>query len=167
MVAIVAVIAAANGHKPAGTVSPLLRTTAPAVTAVAHQPPRATPAPRDPILIDGKPPSRLLTDAQARSASDRVVTVRRALVSSVPADEGFWIEAGGGHRVWVQLRTGGTESQIQVRPGDDVSFTGTVRAHGPDFAAFVGVTGTADAAALAATAVHVETAPSSLHLSGR
>ena len=60
------------------------------------------------------------------------VTVDRARVDSVPADEGFWVAVGGG-RVWVQLTTAG-ESPFEVEPGDRVTFAGDVATHGRDFA---------------------------------
>lgn len=59
------------------------------------------------------------------------VSARGAEVEDVPADEGFWVSAGG-DRVWVQIGTAG-ESPFVVEPGDRVSFAGTVVAHGPDF----------------------------------
>ncbi|QJY47689.1 hypothetical protein [Pseudonocardia broussonetiae] len=59
------------------------------------------------------------------------VSARGAEVESVPADEGFWV-SGGGDPVWVQIGTAG-ESPFVVEPGDRVSFTGSVVAHGPDF----------------------------------
>ena len=46
-------------------------------------------------------------------------------MQSVPADEGFWVTADGGDRVWVQIETTG-ESPFVVEPGTRVSFTGTV-----------------------------------------
>lgn len=58
------------------------------------------------------------------------VSARDVEVEGVPADEGFWV-SGGGDRVWVQIGTAG-ESPFVVEPGDRVSFTGTVVAHGPD-----------------------------------
>jgi RNA polymerase sigma factor (sigma-70 family) len=48
-------------------------------------------------------------------------------VESVPADEGFWVGAGPGRRVWVQLRTP-TESAVRVKPAQHASFTGTIEA---------------------------------------
>lgn len=52
-------------------------------------------------------------------------------VDAVPADEGFWVDAGG-DRVWVQVDTAG-ESPFAVLEGQRLDFTGTVVAHGPDF----------------------------------
>jgi hypothetical protein len=62
----------------------------------------------------------------------RRVVADNAVVISVPGDEGFWV-ATGGKDAWVQLLTAG-ESPFTVEPGDRVSFTGDVVAHGADFA---------------------------------
>lgn len=53
-------------------------------------------------------------------------------VDGVPADEGFWVDPGG-DRMWVQVDTAG-ESPYTVEEGRRVAFTGTVVAHGADFA---------------------------------
>jgi hypothetical protein len=52
-------------------------------------------------------------------------------VTSVDADEGFWVQSGG-RRAWVQIETA-AESPYTVRPGDTVSFSGRVLPHDPDF----------------------------------
>lgn len=49
-------------------------------------------------------------------------------VISVPADEGFWIETGGGGRLWVQL-IGAGESPTNVDKRDRVSFQGEIVAN--------------------------------------
>jgi hypothetical protein len=69
---------------------------------------------------------------ELRDVAGRRVTTTGAQVEDVPADEGFWVSAGGGERVWVQVDTAG-ESPFVVEPGARVSFTGQVVAHGPDF----------------------------------
>ncbi len=66
------------------------------------------------------------------SVAGRRVVVDRALVQGVPADEGFWISAGDGDRVWVLLTTAG-ESPFTVRPDQRVSFTGEAVEHDADF----------------------------------
>ena len=48
-------------------------------------------------------------------------------VTSVDADEGFWV-AKDGRSAWVQLQTS-TESPYTVRPGDVVSLNGIVLPH--------------------------------------
>lgn len=52
-------------------------------------------------------------------------------VDAVPADEGFWVDAGD-DRVWVQVDTAG-ESPFAVLEGQRLDFTGSVVAHGADF----------------------------------
>jgi hypothetical protein len=81
------------------------------------------------------------------------VTMSRVQVQSVPADEGFWVDSDHG-RVWVQIDTR-RESPYTVSRGEVVSFTGTVVAHGQDYPAQVGVTGSEGAAALAAQGAHI------------
>jgi len=82
-------------------------------------------------------------------------------VESVPADEGFWMDAGAG-RVWVQLETAG-ESAVTIVAGDRVSFTGEVVAHGRDFADRPEFPQD-DAEALADAGAHVEVAVADLRL---
>ena len=52
-------------------------------------------------------------------------------VTTVDADEGFWVTKDG-RRAWIQLETA-TESPYTVRPGDTVSFSGRVLPHDPNF----------------------------------
>ena len=52
-------------------------------------------------------------------------------VMTVDADEGFWVSKDG-HTAWVQLETY-TESPYIVKPGDVVSFRGTVLPHDDRF----------------------------------
>jgi hypothetical protein len=52
-------------------------------------------------------------------------------VTSVDADEGFWVQKGN-RRAWIQLQTA-TESPYTVRVGDTVSLSGQVLTHNPDF----------------------------------
>ena len=61
----------------------------------------------------------------------RKVSAFGVRVTSVDADEGFWVDAGG-RRVWVQLETL-TESPYTVLPGQTVSFTGRVIPHEPNW----------------------------------
>jgi hypothetical protein len=75
---------------------------------------------------------RLVDVTDLSSVAGRRVVVDRAQVLGVPADEGFWISAGDGDRVWVQLTTAG-ESPFTVRPDQRVSFTGEVVEHDADF----------------------------------
>lgn len=80
-------------------------------------------------------------------------TMNAMLVVEVPADEGFWVDSDHG-RIWVQIETT-TESWYDVDVGDTVSFTGRVVAHGPDFAAQVGVTAAEGSADLTTAGAHV------------
>jgi len=52
-------------------------------------------------------------------------------VTSVDADEGFWVQKGN-RRAWIQLETA-TESPYTVKPGDVVSLSGRVLPHDPNF----------------------------------
>ena len=81
------------------------------------------------------------------------VTMSGLQVASVPADEGFWVDSDGG-RMWVQIETV-KESPYVVKAGQTVTFTGDVVAHGSDFPARVGVTGSEGGTALAKQAAHI------------
>jgi hypothetical protein len=63
----------------------------------------------------------------------RRVMAAGLLVTSVDADEGFWVEQGG-RSAWVQLDSAG-ESPYTIRPGDVVTLTGTVMSHDARFPA--------------------------------
>jgi hypothetical protein len=52
-------------------------------------------------------------------------------VTSVDADEGFWVEKDG-RMAWIQLQTS-VESPYTVRPGDVVSLNGIVLPHDPSY----------------------------------
>lgn len=93
--------------------------------------------------------------APQRPPATNVVTIA-ARVTSVPADEGFWIAQPGG-RVWVQM-TGSGESPQRIRPGQTVRFTGRRVAHGTGFARRVGLPQGPDATALDAQRSHLEVA---------
>jgi hypothetical protein len=71
------------------------------------------------------------TPADLTEYVGRKVSAFGATVTSVDADEGFWVDAGG-RRVWVQLETL-TESPYTVLPGQTVSFTGRVIPHEPNW----------------------------------
>jgi RNA polymerase sigma factor (sigma-70 family) len=80
---------------------------------------------------------------------------RAVPVADVPADEGFWVGGGAGQRLWVQVVTS-TESAVQVRPGDRVSFVGRALPAGPQLAQRAGLTGREGADELADLGVYVE-----------
>jgi len=72
----------------------------------------------------------------------------------VPADEGFWLGAGPGRRVWVQL-SGRGESAVQVRPGLRATFTATVVRAAADGPARLGLTAAEGAAELRAAGAYL------------
>lgn len=82
------------------------------------------------------------------------MTLNGVRVTSVPADEGFWVDTDLGS-VWVQIDTV-RESPYEVDPGDVVNVTGTVLRHGQDFPAQVGVTALEGGSELAAAGAHLE-----------
>ncbi|HVH23495.1 MAG TPA: hypothetical protein VNA11_13670 [Pseudonocardia sp.] len=81
------------------------------------------------------------------------ITMNNVYVSSVPADEGFWVDSDHG-RMWVQIETV-VESPYDVDAGDTVSFSGRVVAHGPEFPTQVGVTSGEGATGLAGAGAHI------------
>jgi RNA polymerase sigma factor (sigma-70 family) len=91
----------------------------------------------------------------------RPAVARDVPVQSVPADEGFWVGAGPGRRVWVQLRTA-TESTVRVRPGERASFTGRVVAAGAGMPAQVGLSTAEGAAELRTAGAYVLVDPAHL-----
>ncbi|HEU0103916.1 MAG TPA: sigma factor [Mycobacteriales bacterium] len=106
---------------PAGTTSP---SALPAAAPAAPAP--AAPAPPPGLTLDaGQGFDIALPDLLGRP-----VAARGVLVRSVPADEGFWVGPDDATQLFVHLPEG-VESPQAVRPGDRVSFTGTVRALEP------------------------------------
>lgn len=93
---------------------------------------------------------------------DRVVA-NGVEVDAVPADEGFWVDAGG-DRVWVQVDTAG-ESPFAVREGQRLDLTGTVVAHGADFVQQPDFPA-ADAEELADAGAHVEVDVADVRVAG-
>ena len=84
-------------------------------------------------------------------------------VDAVPADEGFWVDAGG-DRVWVQVDTAG-ESPFAVQEGQRLDLTGTVVAHGTDFVQQPDFPA-ADAEELADAGAHVEVDVADVRVAG-
>lgn len=82
------------------------------------------------------PPKRIagtvLTDAGPLRAepaalqdqAGKAVLVNRGAVSSVPADEGFWLKTDDGDQVWVVITATKGESAVHVQPGNAVTFAG-------------------------------------------
>jgi len=157
---VAAVIVATNAHAPARHTATSSSTTT--TSRVAST--RLAAPPSVQISIDGKPAAALLQTRRALALVGKPVEVRRLRVLSVPADEGFWIDAGSSRRVWVQLLTAQGESPVRIRPGMFVSFRGTLRAHGPAFPAAVGLTPSAGARELAARSLHIETDATAVRL---
>ena len=83
-------------------------------------------APSQPALVWPTDMPGPITDYVGRS-----VSAFGLQVTTVDADEGFWVTKGG-RRAWIQLETA-TESPYTVRPGDTVSFSGRVLPHDPSF----------------------------------
>jgi DNA-directed RNA polymerase specialized sigma24 family protein len=67
-----------------------------------------------------------MTGARRTGMVGQHVTAEAALVTSVPADEGFFIRACHRRKVWVQL-TGNGESAATIHPAEHVRLTGVVR----------------------------------------
>jgi hypothetical protein len=98
-----------------------------------------------------------------RGHAGRAAVAREVPVQSVAADEGFWVGAGPGRRVWVQLVTTG-ESAVRVRPGQVASFTAEVLPAGTDFPERAGVSAAEGAAEIRATGVYLRVDPDRLRL---
>jgi DNA-directed RNA polymerase specialized sigma24 family protein len=67
-----------------------------------------------------------MTGAERGGMVGQQVTAERASVASVPANEGFFVRACDGNRVWVHL-AGPGESRLHIRAHDHVTMTGVVR----------------------------------------
>jgi RNA polymerase sigma factor (sigma-70 family) len=152
-------------------------------TAVAAFAAFATPAPTPsaqptptqsvPVSAPAPPPDCLMVDAQGAAVpagglalvpAGTPLTVRGALVSIVPADEGFWTDCSGAP-IWVQF-SGPGESSPQVTVGQRIEVTGTVTPHAPGFAAGVGVGPEEDGARLDAAGVHLDVASETIVVQG-
>lgn len=117
--------------------------------------PAVTPALATIAALQGPNGAVVPDRAHLRGLAGRTVTARSVRVLAVPADEGFWVGDGPTERVWVQLSTAGGESGVDVRPGQRLSFSATVRADPPGFGASVGVSAADGAAALAGQGAHL------------
>lgn len=96
----------------------------------------------------------------------RSAVARAVPVQAVPADEGFWVGAGPGHRVWVQFAAGGGESAVRVRAGQHASFSASVRAVTAGAAARLGLSAAEGAAELTGAGAYLEVDPRRLVLTG-
>ena len=123
--------------------------TPPAPAPAPSPPPVAAPAVPATLGVGGTrllPAERL---GSLRAHAGQVAVARDVPVQSVAADEGFWVGAGPGQRVWVQLRSTG-ESAVRVRPGQVASFTAQVVPATADFPARAGVSAAEGAAEIRA-----------------
>jgi len=110
------------------------------------------------VLVAGRPLPRLGPTTALIGYVGLRVQARNVRVLTVPADEGFWVSTSRGGRLWVQLHTAtGTaaESNERVRPGQRLSFGGTIVRNGPGFPGRAGVSAAEGAAQLTAQGAHV------------
>lgn len=152
VVAVVAFVVSADGREtaaPPTTTTTTTTTTAPTPTSVAPPPP-----PPGKVRVPGGPlPSS--GDGMA-GATEQPVEARGAPVIEVPADEGFWMGADDGGRIWVQLTDVIGESPVKIRAGSRVTFTGRVVGHGPEMAGDAGLGPGPAADELVAQGQHIE-----------
>jgi RNA polymerase sigma factor (sigma-70 family) len=129
----------------------------------APPPPVAAPPAAVPATLSVAGSRVLPADRVSSMTADvgRPAVARDVPVESVPADEGFWVGAGPGRRVWVQLRTA-SESTVRVRPGERASFTGTVVAAPAGMPARVGLSTAEGAAELRTAGAYVLVDPAHL-----
>lgn len=132
----------------------------PPAPPVVAAPSAATPAT---LTVAGTPLLPAARVGPLRAHAGRTAVGRDVPVQAVVADEGFWVGAGPGRRVWVQLGTG-TESPVKVRPGQRASFTATVVPAPADFAARVGLSAAEGAAELRAAGAYLRVDPERLTL---
>ena len=133
-----------------------------AVLAGTGPAPAPAPAAAPPtVAVDRR---AVLPDLPAGALPTGTAVATDVPVSAVPADEGFWVGTGPGHRLWVQLRVVGGESPVAVRPGDVVSFTGVVARLPAGFAGRVGLTGPEGAAELERAQGYLDVAPGDLRV---
>lgn len=150
-------VLAAGAALPSAGTDP--STSAASRPALATATPTTTPAVGQVVVADGRP----LFPLGAQPAVGGPVTARSVRVLQVPADEGFWVDARAGQRLWVQL-TKGAESAVQVRAGGVISFRGDLR---PVDAAVIrgsGLTDPAGRAELEAAQVYASVEPAALSL---
>lgn len=106
------------------------------------------------------------TVSQLAGMVGRTAVARAVPVQAVPADEGFWVGTGPGHRVWVQFAAGGGESAVRVRAGQHASFPASVRRVTAGTAARLGLSAAEGAAELTGAGAYLEVDPRRLVLTG-
>lgn len=151
--------AAHSGQVQAAAAATTVGAVAVAAVVLTHQP--APPAPKPPPQSSsrlttgtGKNLMTLPRAADLKRYAGRFVSGHHIEVASVPADEGFWIDAGGGDRIWVQMQLP-NESKVHVRPGDLVAFKGEIDSNPPNFARRIGVDAAEGAARLKQVGFHI------------
>lgn len=116
----------------------------------------ATPTPQPPgHLLGDSGPLGSSKDA-LRAAADSPVTGRAVRVLAVPADEGFWVEADDGGKIWVQLVAIQGESAVSIEPETQIDFIGRLVANDPQFIARIGLPSGRDADELMRQGHHIE-----------
>jgi RNA polymerase sigma factor (sigma-70 family) len=127
-----------------------------AVMASHHpSPPKPSPRVSSQLTTEKGANLRLLPHGLGlKRYAGRAVEGHGIRVVSVPADEGFWIDAGKGDRVWIQRRGAG-ESGAHVKAGDRVTFHGRVVANDADFTKTAGVSAREGAALLRREGYHI------------
>lgn len=128
--AVAGVLVASTGHPHASPAPVAAAAAAPPSPTTSAQVP-AAPAAAPPPGSAAAPAVLRLTGSAGFTVVPldnlgRPVDAVGVLVLSVPADEGFWVGPDDGHRLFVHL-SGRGESPQTVRPGDRVSFTGSVQ----------------------------------------
>ena len=116
--------------------------------------PQPQPAARVVFASTKKPVLSMAATERLAGFEGETVRGRGVRVSEVPANEGFWVGSGQ-RKLWVQLVTN-EESKFRIRPGDRVSFEGTLVSHGSEFPQEVGVTASEGGDHLAREGHHVE-----------
>lgn len=147
--AVVAAAALGGGGEPAAAP----RTTSPPTTTTPAPPPPTAPPT---VVVDGQPLGSPGLDPDLGGEQGAGVTVDSAVVVDVPANEGFWVDAGSGRRLWVQMVQTGSESPLDVGVDQRVSFGGRLVAHEPGYAETQGVAPEEGAAELDGAGAHVE-----------
>jgi RNA polymerase sigma factor (sigma-70 family) len=149
------VVAVASSAPEPPVVRPAPSAPAPPASVATSPSPARKPPPTTDTSLTG-PHGPVLPVAMALAGlAGRLVQARGVRVLAVPADEGFWVGDGPGHRVWVQLQTRG-ESPERIRPGQRLTFTGVVTRNDPGFVRRVGLSDADGARELTRQGAHVE-----------
>jgi RNA polymerase sigma factor (sigma-70 family) len=111
----------------------------------------------------GRPALPCLGDVRPQDRVGEEVRICGMRVSSVPADEGFWVIAGDSDRIWVLL-TGAGESPFRVRAGQRLEFAGRIVGHDESFVGRVGLNAREGATELRRDGYHVEASRKDLRI---